>query len=227
LKERNLGNAGQGENSSSQNVKNFILKIIRRGAKSGKAEVLLSDGSSFFVTRGIVFKYQLEPGMVLEEKQVQNLKNKTDFILAKRKSLEFLAIREYTVYQLKQKLLLKEFPPYIIENVLQELQEEGSVSNKRFAEMWIRYRVRKHPEGSRMLLSGLLKAGIPSIEAGNLLTLNIENIDFEEILNSAAEKIMRNSNITKEKLFRRLKSRGFDMPLIIKFIENHYHEYNK
>ena len=222
MKERNLGNAGQGENSSSQNVKNFILKIIRRGAKSGKAEVLLSDGSSFFVTRGIVFKYQLEPGMVLEEKQVQNLKNKTDFILAKRKSLEFLAVREYTVYQLKQKLLLKEFPSDIIENVLQELQEEDSVSNERFAERWIHYRIMKHPEGSGMLLSGLLKAGIPSSEAAKLLNLNIANIDFDEVLNSAAEKIMRNSNITKEKLFRRLKARGFDLVPVIKFIENHY-----
>jgi len=217
-----LVSEGQGENSSSQNVKNFILKIIRRGAKSGKTEILLSDGSSFFVTQGIVVKNQLEPGMFLEEKQIQILKNKADFILAKKKSLEFLSVREHTVYQLKQKLLLKDFPPEIIENVLSELQEEGSLSNERFAEVWIRSRIKKHPEGYVLLLSGLIKAGIPSGEAGNLLNLNMENIDFEEVLISAAEKIMRNNSITKEKLFRRLGARGFDISSIIKFIENHY-----
>ncbi len=227
MKERNLGNAGQGENFSSQNVRIFILKIIRRGARSGKTEVFLSNGSSFFVTQGIVIKSQLEPGMVLEEIQIQNLKNKTDFILAKKKSLEFLSVREHTVYQLKRKLLLKNFPPEIIENVLYELQEEGSLSNERFAEVWIRSRIKKHPEGLRLLLSGLLKAGIPSSEAGTLLNLNIGNIDFEEVLKAAAGKIMRKNNITKDKLFRSLKGRGFDMVSIIKFVENHYDKYDK
>ena len=222
MKERNLGNEGQGENSSSQNVKIFILKIIRRGARGSKTEVFLSNGSSFFVTQGIVVKNQLEPGMVLEENQIQNLKNKANFILAKKKSLEFLAVREYTVYQLKQKLLKKEFPSDIIENVLYELQEEGSVSNERFVELWIRSRLKKHPEGYRSLLYGLIKAGIPSGEAAKFLNLYIEDVDFEEVLKAAAEKIMRKNNITKEKLFRSLKGRGFDIASIIKFIENHY-----
>ncbi len=222
MKERNLGNEGQGENSSSQNVKLFILKIIRRGARSGKAELLLSNGSSFFVTTGIVVKNQLEPGMVLEENQIQSLKNEAGFILAKKKSLELLAVREHTVYQLRQKLIAKEFSAEIIENVLYDLQEEGSLSNVRYAEIWIRSRLRKHPEGYNLLLSGLIKAGIPSGEATNLLNLNIGNVDFGEVLETAAEKIMRKSNITKEILFRRLRSRGFNTSAIIKFIENHY-----
>ncbi len=222
MKERNLGNEGQGENSSSQNVKLFILKIIRRGARSGKAELLLSNGSSFFVTKGIVVKNQLEPGMVLEENQIQSLKNEAGFILAKKKSLELLAVREHTVYQLKQKLIVKEFSAEIIENVLYDLQKEGSLSNVRYAEVWIRSRLRKHPEGYNLLLSGLIKAGIPSGEAVNLLNLNIGNVDFGEVLETAAVKIMRKSNMTKEILFRRLRSRGFSTSAIIKFIENHY-----
>ena len=72
-----------GENSSSQNVKLSILEI-RRGARRGKAELLLSDGSSFFVTERIVFQNDLEPGVYLSEIQIDELKAHAEYILAKK-----------------------------------------------------------------------------------------------------------------------------------------------
>ncbi len=224
MKERNLDREAQGENSSSQNVKLSILKIIRRGARSGKAELLLSNGSSFFITQKMVFQNDLEPGMILSELQADELKIRAEYILAKKKALELLAAREHSVYQLKQKLVQRDFSLENINRVLPELQEEGALSNRRFMEVWLSSRLRRHPEGYRSLYVGLVKAGISSEEVENYLIPFLEELDMGKIFVRAAEKIMKKSNITREKMIRALKNRGFEYSLIIQFVEDHFPE---
>ncbi len=222
MKERNLDKEAQGENSSSQNVKLSILKIIRRGARSGKAELLLSNGSSFFISYKMVTQNGLEAGVVISELQADELKTGSDYIFAKKKALELLGFREHSVYQLKRKLAQREFAVDNINRVLVELQEEGSLSNSRFIEAWVSNRLRRNPEGYRSLYAGLVKAGIPSEEAKNYLIPFMEELDIDKILTRAAEKIMRKSNITRDKLISRLKNRGFEYSLIIRFVENNF-----
>jgi len=51
-----------------------------------------------------------------------------------------LAQRESSSAKIEQKLLTKGFPAADIERVLDELRQDGTVSDKRFAESYIRYR---------------------------------------------------------------------------------------
>jgi regulatory protein len=216
-----LDKKAPGKNSSSQNVKLSILEI-RRGARRGKAELLLSDGSSFFVTERIVFQNDLQLGMYLSELQVDELKAQAGYILAKRKALELLGSREHSVYQLKQKLMIRDFAPQIVNRVLDQLQVEGSLSNSRFIEAWVISRLKKHPEGYRSLYAGLVKAGVSSDEVRAYLIPFMEEIDLDRLLERAAEKIMKKSNITKDKMVRGLKNRGFDDSSIIRFVEGRF-----
>ena len=222
MKERNLDREALEENFSSQNDKLSILEIIRRGARSGKAELLLSNGSSFFIPQKMVYENELETGMVLSEPEAEKLKSRAEYILAKKKALELLASREHSVYQLKQKLLQREFSSENVNLVLLELQDEGSLSDRRFIESWLFSRLRRHPEGYRSLFAGLVKAGISSEEARAYLIPYLEELDMEKILVQAAEKIMKKSNINREKMIRSLKSRGFEFSSIIKFVDQKF-----
>ncbi len=227
MKERNLDKEAHEENSSSQNVKLSILRIIRRGAQSSKTEVLLSNGSSFFIPPKIVLQNNLESGGELSELQVEELKLRSEYIFAKKKALDLLASREHSVYQLKQKLLKREFVLEIVNKVLEELQNEGALSNTRYIENWVYSRLRKHPEGYRSLFANLLRAGISSEEANNYLIPYFEELDVYEILDRAAEKMMKKNTMTKEKIIRGLKSRGFEYSDIIKFIDRYFSEYSQ
>lgn len=222
MKERNLDKEAQGENSSSQNVKLSILKIIRRGARSGKAELLLSNGSSFFIPQRMISQYNLESGMVILEPEVHELKARGEYILAKKKALELLASREHSVYQLKQKLLQRDFILEIVNQVLLELQEEGALSNLRFIESWLTSRLRRHPEGYRSLFAGLVKSGISPEEARAYLIPFLDELDIDTIITKAAEKIMKKSDMTRDKMIRSLKNRGFEFSSIIKFVDQYF-----
>ena len=156
--------------------------------------------------------------------QIDELKSHAEYIFAKKKALELLGTREHSVYQLKQKLLIRNFGLQAVLRVLDELQDEGSLSNIRFIEAWVRSRLKKHPEGFRSLYAGLIKSGISSDEAGKYLVPFMEEIDLDQLLEEAAKKVLKKSDITKDKLVRGLKSRGFEDSSIIRFIESHYHK---
>ena len=223
MKERNLDREAPGENSSSQNVKQSILEI-RRGAGGSKTEILLSGGSSFFITPRIVLQYDLKEGLWLTEFQIEDLKSRGEYILSKRKALELLGSREHSVYQLRQKLIQRNFSLTVIDRVLEELINEGSVSNTRFMETWLNNRLRRHPEGYRALFAGLIKAGIPSGEAGDYLIDYMDNVDTDKLLEAAAVKILRKRHISRDKLARSLCNRGFDTALVIRYIEKNFPE---
>lgn len=154
--------------------------------------------------------------------QINELKSHAEYIFAKKKALELLGAREHSVYQLKQKLLIRDFDLKVVLRVLDELQDEGSLSNIRFIEAWVVSRLRKHPEGFRSLYAGLIKSGISSDEARRYLIPFMEEIDLEQLLKEAAEKILKKSNITKDKLVRGLKNKGFEDSSIIRFVQIHY-----
>jgi SOS response regulatory protein OraA/RecX len=82
--------------------------------------------------------------------------------------------------------------------------------------------LKKHPEGYRSLYAGLVKAGVSSDEVRAYLIPFMEEIDLDRLLERAAEKIMKKSNITKDKMVRGLKNRGFDDSSIIRFVEGRF-----
>ena len=56
-------------------------------------------------------------------------------------ALRLLSRREHSAQELKQKLLHKGFEINLVESLLDELRQEGSLSDKRFAESYTRSRI--------------------------------------------------------------------------------------
>ena len=54
-------------------------------------------------------------------------------------AVSFLARRDHSRYELKQKLLAKEHPEDLVESVLNELQNRAYLDDQRYAEMMIRH----------------------------------------------------------------------------------------
>ena len=67
------------------------------------------------------------------------------------RALKLLSMREHTEKELRKKLSDKGYPKAEIDDAVGKLIAEGSLSEKRFAEAYIRSRLRKSPEGKEML----------------------------------------------------------------------------
>lgn len=138
--------------------------------------------------------------------------------------MDFLARREHSCFELKQKLLLK-FPELVLEDlerVLLQLQAENLQSDKRFTESYIRYR-KSRGFGYRHIRADLSSRRVhPDIISKYLFN---DDEDWKEIaLDLVARKIELGADFEfgskqHQKLVRFMEARGFAINEIQKALD--------
>ncbi len=202
------------DGSSSPNGK--ALTSIRR--KKGTSAALLveaADGSSFFCLPSLLSRHGLQKGSIVTQALWEELNHSSARSLAYGKALELLSRREHTQKELELALIKRGFAKSIITEVLQELAEQDSVNHQRYAEVWLRSRLRKHPEGLTHFRQGLLAKGLSSHEAAEGINRLLEGNPQVEI--EACEAALKQfSRITQDpdKITKKLLARGFTFSTI-------------
>ena len=107
------------------------------------------------------------------------------------KALKLLSIREHTEKELRKKLLDKGCSKDDVDTVIEKLISEGSLSEQRFAETYIRSRLRKTPEGKEILRMRLREKGSPASVASAALDEAWENEDYLKPLSLYALSLIR------------------------------------
>ena len=132
----------------------------------------------------------------------------------RRAAIIFLARREHSIFELKQKLFIKypEASENLVNKVLTTLQEENLQSDSRYAESYTRYR-KGRGFGYRNIKREMQKKKVdPDIFEKHL---NTNDSDWVSIISSVVKKKIRSNSTlimgSKEyvKLMSFLQSRGF------------------
>lgn len=121
------------------------------------------------------------------------------------RALKLLAMREHSVNEIREKLASKGYGKEEIEDAVQKLMEEGSLSDSRFAYAFVRSRLRRNPEGMAILRLRLREKGISSDTASEVLSECWENGEYIPYLKSYAEELMRKKGMdgTRSMLIRK------------------------
>ncbi len=97
---------------------------------------------------------------------------------AYERAIRLLAVREHTEKEIRQKLSAKGYSAEEIDCAVSKLAAEKSLSEERFAESYIRSRLRKSPEGKSILRMRLKEKGTPSDVADSALSAAWERGDY-------------------------------------------------
>ncbi len=136
---------------------------------------------------------------------------RTNRIRARGQALALLARTEHSRFLLARKLLQRGYEPQVTDPVLDELEADGSLSDERFAESWVRSRLRSHPEGRSHLLAGLRTRGIDGTLADSAIDRVLREGEHTmlEAARSYAERLTRRRPLDARSLADRLYRRGF------------------
>lgn len=118
------------------------------------------------------------------------------------KSLYYLGIREHSRRELEGKLKEK-YSTDEIKEALDRLEEENYLSDVRFAEVYIRSRLRKSPEGKGILVQRLMLKGLLVTEARAAVESYFEehSEEIERIYADYSSKIIASKGDLKGKAF--------------------------
>ena len=130
------------------------------------------------------------------------------------KAVDLLSRREHTQKELESKLREKGFNAEDIEEAVITLKSEGYLSDERFAEVYIRSRIRKAAEGKSILIMRLTEKGVPKTLASEMVNTAWEEEEYLPTLEREWSKLSRKYG--DEKATQKLMQKGFSISEIRK-----------
>lgn len=173
------------------------------------------DGSSFFCVPELAAKYQVRRGRELSPESWEELADNSNRQFAYLQCIKLLTRREHTKEELRIGLLKRGYPTDIVADTVDRVETEGSLSHERFAQVWLRSRMRRHPESIAHLRMGLQSKGLSSAEArASVDELLADRPDIEAELCQAAIRQLQLRKADPEVLQKKLLARGFSISVI-------------
>ena len=205
-----------GRSSSSPSVK--VSDLRYEGADGSVLRVHLDDGSLFLFDSDHPMAGRVssrrDSDIALDEEDLEALAAADEGYGCRRKALDLLARAEQCRRGLEAKLSRKGFSRESVSAALDRLEAAGFLDDRRFAESWVRSRLRNRPEGPSKLRGGLMSRGIP----GDIASIAVEavlaeigNEESADALERAWLKLSRRPGITPEKLTASLVRKGFSV----------------
>lgn len=140
---------------------------------------------------------------------------------AKDDAFCLLSFRERSQAELEERLARKGYSNDVIAAVISRLKEMDYLNDRRFAEKWVRYRIKYKPRGKRLLRLELRKKGIDERIAGQVLNELVSD-DVELDLGLRVARKWLKSHPNQENIILRLKkhlqNKGFGFQLIDRVI---------
>ena len=199
------------EDSSSQNVNIYITGIH---TKEAFTEVSISTGASFFISDADYLSFPFSKGDEITGEVVEQLERGHRLILCRSKALSLLDLAEHSAFMLRTKLRQRGFEPAVVEAVLAQLKEKNYLDDRRFAQLWVRSRLKRNPAGKSVLISGLRAKGVSSADAEEAVA---ELLDEETLLEGARKvyaKAARKKNSTPDKIKAAMMQKGYSLSVI-------------
>ena len=140
-------------------------------------------------------------------------------------AVRILAGRDHSKYELKQKLLQRDFSSKVIGTVIAECERLDYINDPRTAHIYI-LQLKRKCFGIRYVRMALKKKHLTGAVIENLLLENYSEADERKNAAKMLEKKMRtleqeaHLKKRKQKIYRFLHSRGFSLDIISKLIRN-------
>lgn len=205
-----------GRSSSSPSVR--VEKLIhRKGRRPGEEiTVVLPDASSFFVAMRVWEDDPFHEGDELDSQRWESILARSSLIRARSTAVALLARSEHSRTGLRAKLLGRGFNAGAADEVLGELARQGALSDRRFAEGWVRSRLRSRPEGRSHLVAGLRSRGIDAELAEHTVrtVLADESVSMVDQARACVERLTRRRPVSADRIRVSLYRRGFDLAVI-------------
>jgi len=209
-----------GVRSSDSRSRKDGVSARTRGTRRSDVEVILSDGSSFFVPTSLWVRIGRAEGEAADDEWLTQLHHQVDVSAARNRALSLQARREHSRCQLRRKLIERDIDPVVADIAIDSLLRDRLVDDARFARMWVESRLRRHPEGRAALFAGLLRSGVSrELAEQSLDELNSADGDvLDRALEAAAARLERSGALEPQVLTRKLAARGFSYQRIRNYL---------
>lgn len=201
-----------------------ITSIQVQKKRKDRYNIFVDGEFRFGLDEGVVARLGLYEKKEVTEKEIEEIEKEEVIAKAFNAAANFLKTRERSQKEIRDKLKTKEYSPSVIEKVLEKLERLDIVNDTRFAEMFVRDRMKLKPEGKKVLLLELKVKGIDDKIIEEVLTYYIDEASEIEMARRVLKKVEKRyegleERIRRDKIVKYLLGKGFTYSIIEKMLE--------
>jgi regulatory protein len=213
-----------------------ITKIERQKKNPRRVNIFLDGEFAFGIHPDILIRFSLRTGDPLTDDRIKEIERAEEEYLARQSALQYLRHRLRTEKELRTRLSSSEYPPAVIDRVINQLQDAGYLDDRRFARAFIHDALMRTPLGIRMLRQRLRLKGVPDFITEETTTeLASSELQFKGATESAKKYLRRLDSRHRvytpvqreQKVGKYLESKGFEWEIISAVLRKVFHHSSK
>lgn len=181
------------------------MKINKLKKKRDQVEIIFEDGSKLDLKLKIAQDFNLYEGGNLSEELTGEIASRNEYAEAKDTAYRLLGRRAHSVYELKSKLLKRDYSSSVTDKIILELIEKNYLNDKQFALEFLGNRIRNKKDGINKIVNQLKQRGIKSSIIDEIVS---NNKDEYLLLENAIILAQRKVDSIKNKISDRYKLRA-------------------
>ncbi|UCF71536.1 MAG: RecX family transcriptional regulator [candidate division WOR-3 bacterium] len=198
-----------------------ISKIEPQKKNKNRSSIFVDGKFAFGLSNEVLVKFDLHEGDDLDDETVQNVLLESEKQMIRNRAFRLLRYRSRSTQELKTRLLRIGFDDELVAGVIEELMQNNSLDDEKFARSFVADYTKLRPRGNVYIRRELTKRGI----AGEVIEHLITNRDEKVVIEGLVQKKLSDLNIKKPKdrarAIRRLLTRGFTPSVVYEVIREH------
>jgi regulatory protein len=205
----------------------IITDIKRQKRRKNRVSIFIDGKYTFSLDYYTVTRANLYTGDEITEEDKNKLIEKDAFARARDYAYYFASYRDRSEYEIKKRLLEREFRPAVINEVLALLRSQGIVDDHSFVNKWVDNVILNRPMGRMRVIHELR---LKRVRDDIIEEVCHEKLDLDkevELARKAADKKMKvlknySQDVARRRLNTFLVSLGFDFEVIRDLIKEYF-----
>lgn len=189
----------------------------------GRCQIDIDGQFRFILYRGELRTYQVKEGERISEESLEEILTKVLPMRAKKRSMNLLKSREYTEYQIREKLKQGQYPASAIDEAIEYIKSYHYIDDRRYARDYILYYSELRSRGR--IEQDLIRKGIAKELIGRVYEEELSEEKLPDEI-SLMEKLLAKKKYDKENADYREKQKmgaflyrkGFSLDNIAKIL---------
>lgn len=205
----------------------IVTALVTQKRNKSRVNVYIDGEFAFGIAA--IHAARLHKGQNLTPQEIQELEHLDAVEVAYERALSLLSYRPRSEWEIRQRLEKKakqDFPPDVLDDVVERLQRVGLLDDEEFARYWVNNRQQFKPRSKRALRYELRRKGV----ANAVIDAALEAVDDDDAALEAARK--RASRLAgsdwetfRKKLGGFLARRGFTYDVSREVVDRLWQEY--
>lgn len=196
-----------------------ITKIEKQKKDKHRYNIFLDGGFAFGLYEDTVLKFGLRTDDDIDEKKTEELKRFDEFNFGKKVAYSYLAYKQRSIKELKNKLKLKKISEEAVEKIIALLIEQKYLDDTAYAKNYLLDKLARKPAGKRLLKLKLMEKGIDKETVESIVSDNYSESTEEELAVRLIKKYRqrlkgKDETEVRNKCYRYLASKGYDYDII-------------